>query len=141
MLLFYEISSIFQLFSTCFPTLPGNESQRTNDPQPETKAMMNFIRNGDFTLSVTLDGGALVVTYPYNKPVQTGNMAMQSIFLCLPIFCSMVWKLKFNCDVFFFYLAVENEATLKYLAKTYTDNHPKMHLGDTLCFNNGQSTT
>ncbi|XP_017288880.1 carboxypeptidase D [Kryptolebias marmoratus] len=83
----------------------GNESQRVGEAQPETRAMMNFIQNGDFTLSVTLDGGSLVVTYPYDRPVQT----------------------------------VENEATLKYLAEAYAKNHPKMHLGDTACSNNGQT--
>lgn len=72
-----------------------------SDPQPETKVMMDFIQNGDFTLSVTLDGGALVVTYPYDKPVQTGNISMQSIFSCWHIFRSMVWKLKYNYDVLF----------------------------------------
>lgn len=42
---------------------------------------------------------------------------------------------------FFFYLSfpVENEGTLKYLAKVYANNHPKMHLGDTGCSNNDQS--
>uniref|UniRef100_A0A8C6KAB7 Carboxypeptidase D, a n=1 Tax=Nothobranchius furzeri TaxID=105023 RepID=A0A8C6KAB7_NOTFU len=42
-----------------------------HEPQPETKAMMDFILNRTFTLSVALDGGALIVAYPYNKPVQT----------------------------------------------------------------------
>uniref|UniRef100_A0A8C7YHB7 Carboxypeptidase D, a n=1 Tax=Oryzias sinensis TaxID=183150 RepID=A0A8C7YHB7_9TELE len=49
----------------------GNASQRVVEPQPETKSMMNFIMNNKFTLSVALDGGSLVVTYPYDKPVQT----------------------------------------------------------------------
>lgn len=40
---------------------------------------------------------------------------------------------------FFLWLPVENEGTLKYLAKVYAHNHPKMHLGDTGCSNNGQS--
>ncbi|KAL3992004.1 zinc finger protein [Sarotherodon galilaeus] len=82
----------------------GNASQRLVDPQPETRAMMNFIQSHHFTLSVALDGGALVATYPYDKPVQT----------------------------------VDNEGTLKYLASVYASNHPKMHLGDTECSNNGQ---
>lgn len=85
-------------------TFFGNSSQHSMEPEPETKAMMNFIQSKDFSLSVALDGGALVVTYPYDKPVQT----------------------------------VENEATLKYLAKVYAKNHPKMHPGDTACSNNGQ---
>uniref|UniRef100_A0A3Q1G7H1 Carboxypeptidase D, a n=1 Tax=Acanthochromis polyacanthus TaxID=80966 RepID=A0A3Q1G7H1_9TELE len=82
----------------------GNASQRVVEPQPETRAMMNFILDKAFTLSVALDGGSLVATYPYDKPVQP----------------------------------VVNEGTLKYLASVYANNHPKMHLGDTGCSNNGQ---
>ncbi|XP_053729224.1 carboxypeptidase D [Synchiropus splendidus] len=83
----------------------GNASQRVVEAQPETRAMMNLILDKTFTLSVALDGGSLVATYPYDKPVQS----------------------------------VENEGTLKYLASVYANNHPKMHLGDTSCSNNGQS--
>ncbi|KAM9734172.1 carboxypeptidase D [Menidia menidia] len=82
----------------------GNASQRVVEPQPETRAMMDFILNKGFSLSVAMDGGSLVVTYPYDKPVQP----------------------------------VENEETLKYLASVYANNHPKMHLDDTGCSNNGQ---
>nr|XP_028564224.1 carboxypeptidase D [Podarcis muralis] len=40
--------------------------------EPETKAIMdNLILKQDFSLSVALDGGSLLVTYPYDKPVQT----------------------------------------------------------------------
>lgn len=42
-----------------------------------------------------------------------------------------------SCFIVFF--PVENEGTLKYLAKVYANNHPKMHLGDTGCSNNDQS--
>ncbi|XP_041796118.1 carboxypeptidase D isoform X2 [Chelmon rostratus] len=83
----------------------GNASQRVVETQPETRAMMDLILDKSYTLSVALDGGSLVATYPYDKPVQS----------------------------------VENEGTLKYLASVYANNHPKMHLGDTGCSNNGQS--
>ncbi|XP_060929705.1 carboxypeptidase D [Limanda limanda] len=83
----------------------GNASQRVDEAQPETRAMMDLILERSYTLSVALDGGALVATYPYDKPVQP----------------------------------VENEGTLKYLANGYATNHPKMHLGDTGCSNNGQT--
>lgn len=82
----------------------GNASQRVVEIQPETRAMMDLILDKTYTLSVALDGGSLVVTYPYDKPVQS----------------------------------VENEGTLKYLASVYATNHPKMHLGDSGCPNNGQ---
>ncbi|XP_027855156.1 carboxypeptidase D [Xiphophorus couchianus] len=54
-------------------TFFGNSMQHLVEPEPETRAMMNFIQSNDFSLSVALDGGALVVTYPYDKPVQTVN--------------------------------------------------------------------
>ncbi|XP_061682787.1 carboxypeptidase D [Syngnathoides biaculeatus] len=84
----------------------GNASHRVVEPQPETKAMMDMILDKVYTLSVALDGGSLVATYPYDKPVQS----------------------------------VENEGTLKYLASVYSNNHPKMHLGNTGCSNNGQAS-
>ncbi|XP_054650136.1 carboxypeptidase D isoform X2 [Dunckerocampus dactyliophorus] len=84
----------------------GNASQRVVEPQPETRTMMDMILDNGYTLSVALDGGSLVATYPYDKPVQS----------------------------------VANEGTLKYLASVYANNHPKMHLGDTGCSTNGQTS-
>ncbi|XP_040901723.1 carboxypeptidase D isoform X2 [Toxotes jaculatrix] len=49
----------------------GNSSQRVVEAQPETRAMMDLILEKGYTLSVALDGGALVATYPYDKPVQS----------------------------------------------------------------------
>ncbi|XP_039986082.1 carboxypeptidase D [Xiphias gladius] len=49
----------------------GNASQRVVEAQPETRAMMDLILEKSYTLSVALDGGALVTTYPYDKPVQS----------------------------------------------------------------------
>lgn len=44
-----------------------------NASQPETKAIIeNLIQKQDFSLSVALDGGSVLVSYPYDKPVQTG---------------------------------------------------------------------
>ncbi|KAJ7995758.1 hypothetical protein DPEC_G00247910 [Dallia pectoralis] len=82
----------------------GNGSQHMVEAQPETRAVMDLIIKRGFSLSVSLDGGSLLVTYPYDKPVQP----------------------------------VGNEDTLKYLAKVYATNHPKMHLGDTGCQSNSQ---
>ena len=48
--------------------------------------MMNFILKKDFTLSVSLDGGSLVATYPYDKPVQTGNNTVLQTTFYLNIF-------------------------------------------------------
>uniref|UniRef100_UPI00398E4483 carboxypeptidase D isoform X2 n=1 Tax=Pristiophorus japonicus TaxID=55135 RepID=UPI00398E4483 len=50
----------------------GNSSEQLADMQPETRAIVkNLILNQGFTLSVVLDGGSLLTTYPYDKPVQT----------------------------------------------------------------------
>lgn len=51
------------------------------------------------------------------------------------------YLIELNLAVWFCFLffPVENEGTLKYLARVYANNHPKMHLGDTGCSNNGQS--
>uniref|UniRef100_F1LPC6 Carboxypeptidase D n=2 Tax=Rattus norvegicus TaxID=10116 RepID=F1LPC6_RAT len=44
----------------------------SNASQPETKAIIeNLIQKQDFSLSIALDGGSVLVTYPYDKPVQT----------------------------------------------------------------------
>ncbi|KAL1260791.1 hypothetical protein QQF64_008618 [Cirrhinus molitorella] len=49
----------------------GNASQRAAEPQPETRAVMDLIQERGFTLSVAMDGGSVLVTYPYDKPVQS----------------------------------------------------------------------
>uniref|UniRef100_W5MEF0 Peptidase M14 domain-containing protein n=1 Tax=Lepisosteus oculatus TaxID=7918 RepID=W5MEF0_LEPOC len=48
----------------------GNASQQFTDAQPETRAVMDVILEKGYTLSVALDGGSVLATYPYNKPVQ-----------------------------------------------------------------------
>ncbi|XP_071756734.1 carboxypeptidase D isoform X1 [Centroberyx gerrardi] len=48
----------------------GNASQRVVEAQPETRAVMDLILEKGYTLSVALDGGSLLATYPYDKPVQ-----------------------------------------------------------------------
>lgn len=51
----------------------GNYSRYSGTREPETKAIIeNLILKQDFSLSVALDGGSLLVTYPYDKPAQTG---------------------------------------------------------------------
>lgn len=66
-----------------FSSFSGNASQRVVETQPETRAMMDLILEKGYTLSVALDGGSLVATYPYDKPVQSGNTSMQKTAFCL----------------------------------------------------------
>lgn len=50
----------------------SNSSKHFSAREPETRAIIeNLIEKQDFSLSVALDGGSLLVTYPYDKPVQT----------------------------------------------------------------------
>ncbi|KAM6945975.1 carboxypeptidase D [Aplochiton taeniatus] len=49
----------------------GNTSQRVGEAQPETRAVMDLILERGHTLSVAFDGGSLLATYPYDKPVQS----------------------------------------------------------------------
>ncbi|KAK3555766.1 hypothetical protein QTP86_028950 [Hemibagrus guttatus] len=41
--------------------------------QPETRAMMNLIEGGGFSLSVTLEGGSLLTTYPYDRSTEPAH--------------------------------------------------------------------
>lgn len=54
----------------------GNASQRSAVAQPETRAVMDLIQEKGFALSVALDGGSVLVTYPYDKPVQPGLLSL-----------------------------------------------------------------
>ncbi|EZA54200.1 Carboxypeptidase D [Ooceraea biroi] len=72
--------------------------------QPETKAVMDWITRIPFVLSANLHGGALVANYPYdNGPVE---------------FPSNVANPSPDNDVF------------TMLASTYSNAHPRMHLGE-----------
>lgn len=68
----------------------GNASQRAAEPQPETRAVMDLIQERGFTLSVALDGGSVLVTYPYDKPVQSGMFWLILCFMKLHICCLCV---------------------------------------------------
>lgn len=63
------VNSLFYLLFS----LTGNYSRYSGTREPETKAIIeNLILKQDFSLSVALDGGSLLVTYPFDKPAQTG---------------------------------------------------------------------
>ena len=73
--------------------------------QPETKAVMNWIKKIPFVLSANLHGGALVANYPYDdSPSYIGNQNPHP-------------NPTTDDDVF------------KMIAQTYSNAHPTMHLG------------
>lgn len=79
----------------------GNASQRAADLQPETRAVMDLIQERGFSLSVALDGGSVLVTYPYDKPVQSGMFWLILCFMKLHIYCICV-LIRFISLFFFF---------------------------------------
>ena len=42
-------------------------------PEPEVQAVMNWTKSQPFVLSVALQGGAVLTTYPYSKPSAVGK--------------------------------------------------------------------
>ncbi len=119
----------------------GNASQGAAEPQPETRAVIDLIQERDFTLSVALDGGSVLVTYPYDKPVQPGMFWFIFCFrkfFAKHIFCftHLLYRVLICfCFVPCFSISVENADTLIYLATVYATHHPKMHSGDSGCPN------
>ncbi|XP_046683001.1 carboxypeptidase D isoform X2 [Homalodisca vitripennis] len=71
--------------------------------QPETKAIMDWLHQYPFVLSANLHGGALVANYPYDDNPEMRNG---------------IENLSPDNDVFVL------------LARTYSDAHPTMHLGE-----------
>jgi len=69
--------------------------------QPETRALMNWIKTYPFVLSVSMHGGALVANYPYD-----GNAEMKDQYTAAP-----------------------DDATFQYLARTYANAHENMFKG------------
>lgn len=68
----------------------GNYSRYSGTREPETKAIIdNLILKRDFSLSVALDGGSLLVTYPYDKPVQTGMTDSSRVFRAIRLWLVM----------------------------------------------------
>ncbi|XP_033351181.1 carboxypeptidase D-like [Bombus vosnesenskii] len=85
------------------------------EPEPETKAVMNWIASIPFVLSANFHGGALVANYPYdNKPEYMYDNENLS----------------------------PDDKVFKALALTYSNAHPRMHLGEPCpSFLNGRLNT
>ncbi|VVC30035.1 Peptidase M14, carboxypeptidase A,Carboxypeptidase-like, regulatory domain [Cinara cedri] len=79
-------------------------------PEPETKAIIEWIKSLPFVLSANLHGGALVANYPFDSSMNDGNPKPQPSY------------------------TPDNEVFVL-LAKTYSMNHPKMHLDNNKCKN------
>lgn len=77
--------------------------QLNRHQEPETKAVMDWIARIPFVLSANLHGGALVANYPYDNGPE--NLA------------SNIANLSPDNDIF------------RMLALTYSNAHPRMHLG------------
>lgn len=79
----------------------GNASEHVLKAQPETKAMMELILERGYTLSVALDGGALVATYPYDRPVQPGNVSLLQISVksTFTELNHVYWRALCMCDI------------------------------------------
>ena len=71
-------------------------------PQPETRAVMKWIKSTPFVLSASLHSGALVANYPFDD-----NPSGQSVYSATP-----------DDDVF------------RQLARSYSEAHPTMHLAN-----------
>lgn len=88
---------------------------RASTRQPETLAMMNWIKNNHFVLSINLHAGSEVASYPYDDSAGHQQSGFTS---------------RSPDDDFF-----------KHLAKLYADNHPTMHESSRKCtydhFENG----
>ena len=72
----------------------------TQDPlQPETKAVMKWILDNPFSLSISFHGGAVGAFYPYDDGPSLRNVLSPT----------------------------PDDQLMKYLAKIYASNHKEMH--------------
>jgi len=74
----------------------------TDSFEPESEAVMNWIRKYPFALSASFHSGALVVTYPFDDSPSGQTQ----------------------------YSATPDDDLFRQISKTYSENHPKMHLAN-----------
>lgn len=91
-----------------FPDQYGTNKFNAN-PEPETIAVMNWTLSLPFVLSANLHGGSLVANYPYDdsaKDFLPNGDRHRTVFNPTP-----------------------DNQMFEFLARTYANAHPKMHLG------------
>ncbi|XP_050533438.1 carboxypeptidase D-like isoform X2 [Daktulosphaira vitifoliae] len=76
--------------------------------QPETKAVVNWLKSVPFVMSLSLHGGSLVANYPYDSSSNSNPSVNDNVFY---------ESLTPDDDVF------------RYLASAYANAHPTMHKG------------
>ncbi|XP_022167083.1 carboxypeptidase D-like isoform X3 [Myzus persicae] len=103
--------------------------------QPETKAMMGWLKSVPFIMSLGLHGGALVANFPYDGSLDSVPGKLQKLNETLQI-----------ADVFELYKIFRNDSSynhniknmesltpdddvFRFLAKQYAELHPTMHNG------------
>jgi len=74
----------------------------TDSFEPESEAVMNWVKRYPFTLSASFHSGALVVTYPFDDSPSGQTQ----------------------------YSATPDDDLFRQISKTYSENHPKMHLAN-----------
>ncbi|CAH1716001.1 unnamed protein product [Aphis gossypii] len=88
---------------------PDKFNPHTNPLQPETKAMIEWLKSVPFVMSLSLHGGALVANFPYDgSPDSSSN---------------------FNYDSKDWESLTPDDDVFRFLAKQYADLHPTMHNG------------
>lgn len=91
-----------------FPDFFVAQRYKSDEEQPETRAVRVWIDRVPFVLSANLHGGALVASYPFdNRNIMNGSSRLASQRSATP-----------DDDVF------------KHLAEVYSFNHKTMHLGE-----------
>lgn len=86
-----------------FPDFFASQSHKTNEEQPETRAVRIWIDRIPFVLSANLHGGALVASYPFDNQWSSVSQASTS--------------------------QAPDDDVFRHLAETYAFNHKTMHIG------------
>ncbi|CAH1715999.1 unnamed protein product [Aphis gossypii] len=114
---------------------PDKFNPHTNPLQPETKAMIEWLKSVPFVMSLSLHGGALVANFPYDGSPDSIPGKLQKLNETLKIVD--VFELyeifrngsNFNYDSKDWESLTPDDDVFRFLAKQYADLHPTMHNG------------